>query len=309
MIRVTFLGTAAACPTAGRNVSAISVHRGGDSLRGSDSILLDCGEGTQRQIMRFGTGFSFAHIFVTHGHTDHFLGLPGLLRTMGLQGRSDPMTIHAPHKMVDLLNTAVGLGIDRLAFPCRIRGLGPGERVSFAGWAIHAFEVDHGIAALGYALIEEPRPGRFDVATARRLGIPEGPLFGQLHRGEPVEVEGRVIRPEEVVGPPRPGRKIVYTGDTRPARTTGDIARGADLLVHDATFAGNERKRARETRHSTVIEAAQLAQRSRVRRLALTHISARYADRPRELEDAARGIFPGAMVAHDGMRIEIGLDG
>ncbi len=302
MIRLCFLGTAAARPTPGRNVSAIALQREGES------VLLDCGEGTQRQIMRFATGFSFSQIFVTHGHADHFLGLPGLLRTMGLQGREEPMTIYGPEANVELLRTAVGLGVERLAFPCRIRGLRPGERVGFRGWAIHAFEVDHGVDALGYALIEEPRPGRFDVDTARRLGVPEGPLFGKLHRGEAVEVGGRVITPAQVVGPPRPGRKVVYAGDTRPARTTTEIARGADLLVHDATFAGEERKRARETRHSTVVEAARLARRARVKGLVLTHISARYSDRPRVLEEEARAVFPGAVIAHDGLRIELGYN-
>lgn len=300
MIRVRFLGTAASRPTVGRNVSGIAVQREGESF------LLDCGEGTQRQIMRFGTGFSFSHIFITHGHADHFLGLPGLLRTMGLQGREDPMTIYGPAGTADLLRTAVRMGVERLAFPVEVKSLRDGDRVEFDGWAVHAYEVDHGVPALGYALVEEMRLGRFDVEMARGLGVPEGPLFGQLHRGRAVEVEGRVIAPDEVVGPPRPGRKVVYTGDTRPTRATGAMAMGADLLIHDATFGSEEKRRAWETRHSTAAEAARVAVRANVRRLVLTHVSARYADAPRVLENEARAVFPESTVAHDGLEIEIG---
>ncbi len=300
MIRVRFLGTAASRPTVGRNVSGIAVQREGESF------LLDCGEGTQRQIMRFGTGFSFSHVFITHGHADHFLGLPGLLRTMGLQGREDPMTIYGPTGTSDLLRTAVRMGIERLAFPVEVKRLRDGERVAFDGWAVHAYSVDHGVPALGYALVEELRLGRFDVDMARSMGVPEGPLFGRLHRGHAVEVDGRVITPDEVVGPPRPGRKVVYTGDTRPTRATGAMAMGADLLIHEATFGSEEKKRAWETRHSTAAEAARVADRANVKRLALTHISARYADVPRVLEKEARAIFPESTVAHDGLEIEIG---
>jgi len=300
MIRVRFLGTAASRPTVGRNVSGIAVQREGESF------LLDCGEGTQRQMMRFGTGFSFSHIFITHGHADHFLGLPGLLRTMGLQGREDPMTIYGPAGAADLLRAAVRMGIERLAFPVEVKRLRDGDRVEFGGWAVHAYDVDHGVAALGYALVEEMRLGRFDVEMARSLGVPEGPLFGQLHRGRAVEVDGRAITPDEVVGPPRPGRKVVYTGDTRPTRATAAMAMGADLLIHDGTFGSEEKRRAWETRHSTAAEAARVAVRAHVRRLAPTPISARYADAPRVLEDEARALFPETTVAHDGLEIEIG---
>lgn len=300
MIRVRFLGTAAARPTVGRNVSGIAMQREGESF------LWDCGEGTQRQIMRYGSGFSFAHIFVTHAHADHFLGIPGLLRTMGLQGREAPMTIYGPAAMRPVLEAAVRLGVERLAFPVHVRTLDDGGRVDFGDWAVHAFAAEHGVQALGYALIEEVRPGRFDVEAARRLGVPEGPLFGRLHRGEAIEVGGRVILPEEVVGPPRPGRKVVYTGDTRPARRTIEIAMGADLLIHEATFSAEEGRRARETRHSTAVEAARVAVRARARRLVLTHISARYSDVPGVLRRQAREIFAACEVARDGFEVEIG---
>lgn len=300
MIRVRFLGTAAARPTVSRSVSAIAVQREGRSL------LWDCGEGTQRQIMRFGTGFSFSHIFITHTHADHFLGLPGLLRTMSLQGREEGMNIYGPAGTERVLGAAVRLGVERLAFPVEVRGLAPGERVDFGDWAVHAFRADHGVSALGYALIEEARPGRFDVEAARNLGIPEGPLFGRLHRGETIEVEGRAIRPDDLVGPPRTGRKVVYSGDSRPTGEAVVMSMGADLLIHEATFGNEEARRARETRHCTAAEAASVAARAKVRDLVLTHVSARYAEAPARLEKEARAIFPGARVARDGLEVEIG---
>ena len=301
MIRIRFLGTSAARPTVARNVAGIAVLREGRSL------LWDCGEGTQRQIMRFGTGFSFSEIFVTHAHADHFLGLPGLLRTLGLQGREDGMTIYGPRAAQRVLSSAVRMGVERVSFPVQVKGLEPGERVDFGGWAVQAFPADHGIQALGYALVEEARPGRFDVDEARCLGVPEGPLFGRLHKGQAVEVEGRIVRPEQVVGPSRPGRKVVYTGDTRPSPETVEIARGADLLIHDATFGTEERRRARETGHSTAADAARVAVRAGARRLALTHLSARYSDSPQLLEAEAKAVFPASRVAYDGLRLEVGF--
>ncbi|HSK19074.1 MAG TPA: ribonuclease Z [Longimicrobiales bacterium] len=299
MIRVTFLGTAAARPTVGRNVSAIMMHRGGDSL------LFDCGEGTQRQMMRYGSGFSVDDIFFSHLHADHFLGLTGLLRTMGLQGREEPMRLWAPEGGARTLHDAANLGMERVTFPLEIRELQPEQRVERDGYEIVAYRSQHGHRSLGYALVEAERLGRFDPDRARALGVPEGPLFGKLHRGEAIEVDGRVITPEDLVGPARPGRCVVYTGDTRPCRETLEIARDADLLIHDATFTHEEAARAKETNHSTAREAADLAKRARVLQLALTHISARYADDARPLEREARAVFRPTVIAYDGLTIEV----
>ncbi len=310
MIRVRFLGTAAARPTVARNVAGIAVHRTGRAAGlnvEAETVLWDCGEGTQRQLMRFGAGFSFSHVFVTHAHADHFLGLPGLLRTMGLQGRQEDLTVYGPPSARAVLQTAVQLGVGKPTFRVEVRGVEPGERIAFDGWSMHVFRVDHGVPAVGYALVEEARLGRFDIERARALGIPEGPLFGRLHRGETVEIEGRSVSPADVVGPSRPGRKVVYAGDTRPCRETVSMARGADLLVHEATFAAEEGVRARETRHSTAAEAAEVAARAGAGRLVLTHVSARYSDRPRVLEAEARDVFPASVVAHDGLLVEIGF--
>lgn len=300
MIRITFLGTAAARPTVGRNVSGISVQREGDLM------LFDCGEGTQRQMMRFGTGFGVHSIFITHIHADHFIGMVGLLRTMGLQGREAPLLICGPQGSRETLEAAVHLGVERVPFSVTVRELEPGGGVAFDGYEVVGFPVRHGAPAMGLALKEHPRLGRFDVEKARLLGVPEGRLFGQLHRGEPVEVNGRVVRPEEVVGPARPGRLVVYSGDTRPAAETLEMAREADLLIHEATFGEEEAQRAHETFHSTARGAAQLAREAEVRRLILTHVSARYSEDPGPLVAEARQVFPKSAVAYDGLTLELG---
>ena len=299
MIRVTFLGTAASRPTVSRNVSAVMIQREGDSL------LFDCGEGTQRQMMRYATGFAVHDVFFTHMHADHFLGITGLLRTMGLQGREEIMRLWAPEGGAVVLNEAVNLGMERTTFPVEIIELRPGDRISRNGYEIVAYRAQHGPRSLGYALIEAERLGRFNPARARELGIPEGPLFGKLHRGESIEVDGRVISPADLVGAPRPGRRVVYTGDSRPCRDTAEIARAADLLIHDATFTHDEVERARDTQHTTAREAADLARTAGVLRLALTHISARYADDPRPIEREAKNVFPQSVVAYDGLTIEV----
>jgi len=225
---------------------------------------------------------------------------------MALQGRTEPLHILGPRGSADTLDQTVHLGRNRTGFQVEITELDPGDGLDREGFRIEAVQVRHGTAAVGYALREVPRPGRFDLAKARALAIPEGPLFGKLHRGQAIEVGGRRIEPEEVVGPPRPGRLVVYTGDTRPAREVERAACGADLLVHEATFTEDEADRARETWHSTGREAGSIARAAGVERLCLTHISARYSANPAPIERDARREFPGAVVAQDGMVVEIG---
>jgi ribonuclease Z len=256
-------------------------------------------------MMRYGSGFAVHDIFFTHMHADHFLGVIGLLRTMGLQDRQEPMRLWAPAGSAKIRHAAVNLGVERVSFPVEVRELEPGQRVERPGYDIVAYRSAHGPYSLGYGLIEAQRLGRFDPERARALGVPEGPLFGRLHRGETIEVAGRTISPSDLVGPSRPGRRVVYTGDTRPCRETIEIARGSDLLIHDATFTHDEAVRARETNHSTAHEAAELAADAGVLRLALTHISARYADDIRPLEREARAVFPATVIASDGLTIEV----
>jgi ribonuclease Z len=300
-LRVTFLGTSGAVPTAQRNPSAIHVNREGEEL------LFDCGEGTQRQMMRFRTGFSISAIFLTHVHGDHVLGLPGLLQTLDFNDRADPLVVHTPRGTHRTVEDLVGALDARLGFPVEVREVAPGEIVREGeDYEIRAFETDHRTRSVGYALTESDRKGRFDRERAEELGVPVGPAFGRLHAGEPVELDdGTVIEPEQVVGPPRPGRRVVYTGDTRPTEETVDASEDADLLIHDATFGDDWAERARETGHASAREAGELAARAGVKRLALTHISSRYAGDASRLAREAGEEHDEAFVAEDGMEIEV----
>ena len=300
MLSVTFLGTGAACPTIDRNVAALAVQREGETL------LFDCGEGTQRQMMRYGVSFALTEVFFSHWHADHFLGITGLLRTLGLLDRTAPMTLYGPRGAERILSQAVTLGFEKPKFKVDIVELKAGDVLKRDGYDLHVVAADHRSDTVGYALVEHLRLGRFDPDHARALGIPEGPLWGKIHKGETVALpDGRMVAPEELVGKPRPGRRLVYSGDTRPCATILEAARGADLLVHEATFGEEERDRARETGHSTAREAATVARDAKALRLALTHLSARYIREAPELLAEAQAVFPETVVARDGMKIEV----
>ncbi|SDX90578.1 ribonuclease Z [Halopenitus persicus] len=301
-LRVTFLGTGGAVPTTERAPSAVLCNREGDRL------LFDCGEGAQRQMMRFGTGFTVDHVFVSHLHGDHVLGLPGLVQTMDFNDRDEPLAIHCPPNAKRHLHDLVHAAGHDPGFQVRINEVAPGTAALEADeYAVRAFETSHRTRSQGYVLAEEDRPGRFDRPKAEELGVPVGPKFGELHAGNPVELEdGTVVRPEQVVGPPRPGRRIVYTADTRPQERTVEVARDADLLIHDATFADDMADRARKTAHSTGREAAGIADRADAARLALIHISSRYAGDASAIEREAREAFPGeCFVPGDGRTIDV----
>ena len=297
---LVFLGTAGSAPTASRGASATLVRRGGDRL------LVDCGEGTQRQLLRSDAGLvDLEHVFLTHLHADHVLGLPGMLKTFALRGREIPITVYGPRGTQSLLR-ALGVVIGRLTYPLEIEELDPGDVVGRDGYRVEAFAVAHGRSAIGYALREDARPGRFDVAAADALGVPDGPERGALQRGEPVTLDGgRVVRPEEVLGTPRRGRNVVLSGDTAPAASVVTAAAGADVLVHEATFLADETERARETDHSTAADAAAVAREAGVLLLALTHLSARYAGS--ELVDEAREVFASTVVPRDFDLVEVPL--
>ena len=300
MLSITFLGTAAATPTIDRNVAGMAVQRKGETL------LFDCGEGNQRQMMRYGVGFAFREIFFSHYHADHFLGVTGLLRTMGLQDRTLPVTLYGPRGAQRILGAAINLGIERNKFPVEIVEVKPGDRLARDEYEIEVFETEHRADTVGYALVEHIRLGRFNPDKALELGIPEGPFWGQLHQGKMVTLpDGRVVGPADLVGPPRPGRRLVYSGDTRPHLSVVEASRGADLLVHEATFGGDEMERARETGHSTAAEAARVALDAGVRRLVLTHISSRYNRDAAELLAEARAVFPETVIARDGMTVDV----
>jgi ribonuclease Z len=300
MLSLTFLGTSAARPTVERGVTSLAVKREGETL------MFDCGEGTQRQMMRYGVSFALSEIFFTHFHADHYLGIIGLLRTLSLQERAEPMCLYGPPGAVELLNTAINLGVERTSFVVDIREIRVGDRLKRDQYDIEVFDVEHGRGAVGFALREHERLGRFDPDRARELGIPEGPLWGQIHRGESVELaHGKIVSPDELVGPSRSGRLVVFTGDTSGCESVVAAAEGADVLIHEATFGEEEKERARETSHATAIEAAQVALAARAKRLILTHVSARYSANPKALLDEARSVFPETIVAKDGMEIEV----
>jgi ribonuclease Z len=300
-LSILLLGTSASRPTVERNVSALALVREGETL------LFDCGEGTQRQMMRYGVSFALSDIFFTHFHADHVIGVIGLMRTMALQGRTEVMRLWGPRGASRHLKRAEQFGVDRLTFPVEVRELEPEESIQRKDYRIVAFAVEHGPGpAMGYALVEADRKGRFDPARARAMGIPEGPLWGKIHRGEDVTLDdGRIIHSTELVGPPRPGRTVVITGDTRPCQRTIDAARSADLLVHEATFGDEEAERAVETGHSTSREAASVARDAGCRRLVLSHFSARYSRDASELEAQARSVFPDVTIGRDGMEIDV----
>jgi ribonuclease Z len=300
MLSLTFLGTAAACPTVDRNVSSLAVQREGEML------LFDCGEGTQRQMMRYGVGFSFKEIFFSHYHSDHFLGVIGLFRTMGLMDRKEGVILYGPKGAERVLGGALTVGIERTRFPVEIKELQPGDSLDRGDYRLDVFDTDHRADTIGYALVEKDRLGRFDPDRARELGIPEGPLWGQIHKGMPVTLtDGRVVIPADLVGPPRPGRTLVYSGDTRPHPSVVAAARDADLLVHEATFGEDELARAVETGHSTAREAAEVAREAGARRLVLTHLSARYSREAPELLAEAQAVFPATVIARDGLTIDL----
>ncbi|MDQ3137473.1 MAG: ribonuclease Z [Gemmatimonadota bacterium] len=300
MLSVTFLGTGASCPTVDRNVAGLAVQREGET------ILFDCGEGSQRQMMRYGVGFSFTEVFFTHFHADHMLGITGLLRTMGLQDRTAPVTLYGPRGAPRILGAAMSLGIERNKFPVEVVEIRAGDRLRRDEYDIVVFETEHRADTVGYALAEHTRLGRFNPDRARELGVPEGPLWGRLHKGETVQLDGGgTVTPADLVGSPRRGRTVVYSGDTRPHLPLLEAARGADLLIHEATFGSDEAERAIETGHSTAAEAARVALDAGVRRLVLTHISPRYTRDAPELLAEARAVFPETSIARDGMSVEV----
>jgi ribonuclease Z len=289
---VVFLGTSGSMPTAKRALSATLVRRGGDRL------LFDCAEGTQRQLLRSDVGLvDLEEIFLTHYHADHYLGLPGMLKTFALRGREVPVTIYGPPGLSELLGTLRRI-FGRLTYRVSAVELEPGARLEREGYRIEPFAVDHGVHAIGYRLVEDMRPGRFDVDEANRLGLPDGRERGLLQHGESVTLaDGRVVTPDEVLGEPRAGRTVVLAGDTAPAASVVEAASGADLLVHEATFLADERDRARETRHSTAGEAALVAREAGVKLLALTHVSTRYFGH--QVVEEATQLFPATVVPRD----------
>jgi len=302
-LRIVFLGTAGSVPTPKRGLPAVIIQRKGEQ------ILFDCGEGVQRQMMRAKSGFHRKmKVFVSHMHGDHVLGLPGLLQTMALLDRERKLEVYGPPGIKRFIESIRETVQFVLTFPVEVYEIEKAgtvceekEYVAEAVWANHV------IPNLAYALIEKPRPGKFYPEKAKALGVPEGPLWSKLQHGLKVKLpNGRIVKPEEVVGPLRPGRKIVYTGDSRPFRGFVKFAAGADLLIHDATLDDELAERAEEDGHSTPSQAAKNAKKAKVNQLILTHISARY-ENTSILSEQAQKIFKNTKVAEDFMKVEIPL--
>jgi ribonuclease Z len=288
---LVFFGTAGSAPTAQRAPSALLVRRG------SERLLFDCAEGTQRQMLRSTVGLvDLREIFLTHYHADHYLGLPGMLKTFALRGREVDLTVYGPPGLNELFG-ALRRIFGKLTYELELVELRPEDVLDRDGYKLVVFAPEHGVSSIGYALIEGPRPGRFDVEASDALGVPP-PQRGLLQGGESIELdEGQVVTPDSVLGPPRAGRRIVLAGDTAPSPVVLEAAREADVLVHEATFLDEERERARETLHSTALDAAEIARDAEVSLLALTHLSNRYFGP--EVAREARTIFPETVVPKD----------
>lgn len=291
---VTFLGTSASVPTSRRNVSSVLIRFNGRRF------LVDCGEGAQRQMARFGGLKAPDAIFFTHFHPDHTLGLPGLLSSLALAEHENEVEIFGPE------------GIPKLTDACRAFGGWPkfavtnlDSQADFDGFEVRSFKTNHGVSeSWGYVFQEPDKPGRFNVEAAHRLGIYPGPNYAALQSGKPVRNgAGQTVFPESVIGPPRKGRKVVISGDTRPCKQTLEAAKNADLLIHEATFTSDQRERAIETHHSTAVEAAMLAKNANVKQLILTHFSPR-SDLGQTYREAAE-VFPNTVLADDGKIIKL----
>ncbi|MEM1513368.1 MAG: ribonuclease Z [Candidatus Thermoplasmatota archaeon] len=298
---IYFLGTGGSWPTIQRNVSSIAIKRGGEI------ILFDCGEGTQRQLQKSEISYmQIKRIFITHFHGDHILGLPGLIQTFQLNDRKDDLYIYGPKGINELVDEIVHLGYFKPSYNIYSKELRENDCIELEGYKIKCIFVEHNVPTLAYCIEEDKRPGKFNKEKALLLGVPEGPLFRKLQEGKNVEINGRIVTPDMVLGAPRPGRKIVISGDTMPCIKLIDFAKKSDVLIHDATFSSDMEEKAKEYFHSTASQAAQIAKEAEVEKLVLTHISPRYKN-AKILEEEARKIFPNSYLANDFMKIEVKL--
>ncbi len=292
-MKLVFLGTGGSYPSPKRNVAAIAVKYKGDV------ILFDCGEGTQRQFMRSSLSFmDTKRIFITHFHGDHFLGLPGLIQSMNLNDREKGLEIYGPRGNKQMCKRLINLGYFRPNFPVKIFDLEQGAIIRFEDYSVETIASEHNVPSLAYIFKENDKKGRFDREKAIELGVPEGPFFSKLHEGKTVEVDGEEIHPEQVVGAPRKGKSIVYSGDTRPSMCICEASENADVLIHDATLESGMSDIAIERGHSSVKQAAEIAKKAKVDRLFLFHMSPRYED-IKKLEKEAREIFQETTIPSD----------
>lgn len=301
-LRIIFLGTGGSWPTVKRNVSSVAIKRG------SELLLFDCGEGTQRQFQLSNLSYmQISKIFISHFHGDHFLGLPGLIQTMQLNDRDKPLHVYGPKGMEELTNQLLTLGYFRPSYRIIPHEVENGGALEFDGYSIHALKVRHNVPSFSYCLQEHPRPGKFNKPKALELGIPEGPMFSKLQHGHAISLSnGKKITPDMVLGPSRKGRKIVISGDTRPCDEMIAFSNDADALIHEATFDSALEETAKDYGHTTALQAAEIAKKAGVEKLFLIHISPRYLDY-HVLENEARKVFPHSFVPRDFHEVEIRL--
>jgi ribonuclease Z len=301
-MHVVFVGTGGSWPSPERNVTSVAVRIG------PEVVLLDCGEGTQRQLMSSSVSFmKITRIFISHFHGDHFLGLPGLIQSMALNDRKEPLEIYGPTGIVELMKSLLGLGYFKPTFEVCVEELEPGERVAFERYTVVCALADHTVPCYAYAIEESPRPGKFNKARALELGVPEGPMFSRLQSGESVTLaNGKIVEPSMVLGSPRKGRKLVFSGDTKPCDSVQTLATESDLLIHDATAAADNEDKANTYGHSSARQAAALAVKAGAKMLALVHISPRYEDAAPLLEEA-KAVHPNSILPKDLDEVEVPL--
>lgn len=301
-MELIFLGTSSAIPTNERNHSAIALKAFGELM------LFDCGEGTQRQMTIIKLSpMKVSRIFISHLHGDHFLGLPGMIQSMAFRGREEPLHIYGPPGIEETVISIAKLGYYSLSFPIHAHELESGLIIDENEFKVECCFTHHSVPNLAYS-VEEKRNPKFQKDKALELGLKPGPDFGKLQEGVPVKIGDKIIKPEQVLGAERKGRKIVYSGDTKPCSEMIDFSENADVLIHESTFESSRDEKAIETYHSTSTQAAEIAFKAHVKLLILTHLSTRYRD-PKALETEASSVFENVKVAEDFMHLEVKRDG
>ncbi|MFL6255921.1 MAG: ribonuclease Z [Pyrinomonadaceae bacterium] len=306
-MRITFLGTSAGVPTRARNVSCVALR----PPQRAEVWLFDCGEGTQHQLLRSELNISqVARIFITHMHGDHMLGLMGLLATCGMTAHTRGINVYGPRPLADYVREVSRRTQFQTNYPLTVQEVTEGLVFEDEEYAVTCMPLKHRLPAFGYRVEEKDRPGHFDVERARAEGIPPGPLYGKLKRGERITLpDGRTFDGADFCGPDLKGRSVVYCTDTTYCPAAVELSRDADLLIHEATFAEADEELAVRSTHSTASMAARVAREAGARRLVLTHLSPRYfpgnQTGPDELLEEARAVFAGAELAHDFLSVDV----
>ena len=297
-MEIIFLGTSSAVPTLERNHPSIALRAF------AEVMLFDCGEGTQRQLIEAKISpMKITKIFISHFHGDHILGLGGLIQSLGFRGREKDLDIYGPKGLHKIINAISSFGYFQINYNLNIHEIQDGTVIETEDYVVECAKVEHNIPSYAYSIREKKKP-LFLREKAEELGIPPGPLYGKLHNGEEVEFEGRIIKPEQVLGEAKKGKKISYSGDTKPCEAMIRLARDSDILIHESTYETEDHQRAVDNAHSTSVEAAEIAREANVNELVLTHISTRYTS-DENIKSEAQKVFKNTKVARDYMKIDL----